>query len=44
VTTNLSFHERVLANAEFQAGGIDTGFLQRLLESGEPSSERVRHG
>jgi acetyl-CoA carboxylase biotin carboxylase subunit len=32
VTTNLSFHERVLADPEFQHGGVDTGFLQRLGE------------
>ncbi len=33
VTTNLSFHERVLADADFQHGGVDTGYLQRLLET-----------
>jgi acetyl-CoA carboxylase biotin carboxylase subunit len=32
VTTNLSLHSTVLANREFQAGGVDTGFLGRLLE------------
>ena len=32
VATNLAFHRRVLADPEFQAGGVDTGFLARLLE------------
>jgi len=32
VTTNLSLHSTVLANREFQEGGVDTGFLGRLLE------------
>lgn len=32
MTTNLTFHSTVLANREFQAGGVDTGFLARLLE------------
>jgi biotin carboxylase len=32
VHTNLAFQERVLASAEFQAGGFDTGFIARLLE------------
>jgi len=44
VHTNLSFHERVLADAEFQAGGFDTGFLPRLLERSLNPMERVSHG
>jgi acetyl-CoA carboxylase biotin carboxylase subunit len=32
VHSNLAFQERVLASAEFQAGGFDTGFVARLLE------------
>ncbi|MGH8258173.1 MAG: acetyl-CoA carboxylase biotin carboxylase subunit, partial [Steroidobacteraceae bacterium] len=32
VATNLSFHAAVLADPEFQAGGVDTGYLTRLLE------------
>jgi acetyl-CoA carboxylase biotin carboxylase subunit len=32
VHTNLSFHQLVLADLEFQAGGVDTGFVTRLLE------------
>jgi acetyl-CoA carboxylase, biotin carboxylase subunit len=31
VATNLSLHSTVLARREFQQGGVDTGFLQRLL-------------
>lgn len=33
VATNLPLHSTVLAHREFQAGGVDTGFLARLLES-----------
>jgi acetyl-CoA carboxylase biotin carboxylase subunit len=43
VPTNLPFHERVLADAEFQAGGFDTGFVARLLERRD-TGERVNHG
>ena len=32
VHSNLAFQQRVLADAEFQAGGFDTGFVARLLE------------
>jgi acetyl-CoA carboxylase biotin carboxylase subunit len=32
VQTNLPFHQLVLADAEFQAGGFDTGFVARLIE------------
>ncbi|MDE2052821.1 MAG: acetyl-CoA carboxylase biotin carboxylase subunit, partial [Gammaproteobacteria bacterium] len=32
VATNLPLHSTVLANREFQTGGVDTGFLARLLE------------
>ncbi len=31
VTSNLSFHAQVLNDAEFIAGGVDTGYLPRLL-------------
>ncbi|MGZ3273632.1 MAG: acetyl-CoA carboxylase biotin carboxylase subunit [Caulobacteraceae bacterium] len=30
VATNLAFHRRVLADPEFQAGGVDTAYLARL--------------
>ena len=32
VKTNLGFHAQVLADPEFQAGGMDTGFLARWLD------------
>jgi acetyl-CoA carboxylase, biotin carboxylase subunit len=32
VATNLPFHAVVLEDAEFQAGGVDTGYVARLLE------------
>ncbi|MFL6599850.1 MAG: acetyl/propionyl/methylcrotonyl-CoA carboxylase subunit alpha [Steroidobacteraceae bacterium] len=32
IHTNLAFHAAVLKDPEFQAGGVDTGFLGRLLE------------
>ncbi len=32
IKTNLPFHAEVLADPEFQAGGMDTGYLQRLFE------------
>jgi acetyl-CoA carboxylase biotin carboxylase subunit len=32
VATNLEFQAEVLADLEFQAGGVDTGFLPRFLE------------
>jgi acetyl-CoA carboxylase biotin carboxylase subunit len=37
VKTNLSFHAMLLADAEFQAGGVDTGFAERLLARGQSS-------
>jgi acetyl-CoA carboxylase biotin carboxylase subunit len=44
VSTNLAFHTTVLDNAEFQAGGVDTGFVARLLEAQAPKQEYARHG
>jgi len=32
VATNLAFQAGILADAEFEAGGVDTGYLPRLLE------------
>lgn len=32
VASNLSLHAKVLADPEFEAGGVDTGFLPRLIE------------
>jgi acetyl-CoA carboxylase biotin carboxylase subunit len=31
VATNIGFHSRVLHDPEFQAGGVDTGFLARFM-------------
>ncbi|MBV9914000.1 MAG: ATP-grasp domain-containing protein [Sinobacteraceae bacterium] len=31
VATNIAFHQRLLDDPEFIAGGVDTGFLSRLL-------------
>jgi acetyl-CoA carboxylase biotin carboxylase subunit len=31
VATNIAFHQQLLADPEFIAGGVDTGFLTRLL-------------
>ena len=43
VKTNLSFHAMLLADPEFQAGGVDTGFVERLLARGQ-STPRCAHG
>jgi acetyl-CoA carboxylase biotin carboxylase subunit len=44
VQTNLPFHELVLADPEFQAGGFDTGFVARLLERRAATTEPARNG
>jgi acetyl-CoA carboxylase biotin carboxylase subunit len=44
VATNLPFQEDVLAHAEFQQGGVDTGFVARLLEGRRATMELTRHG
>ena len=43
VASNLSLHSTVLASREFQHGGVDTGFLSRLLE-GAPMLVEARLG
>jgi acetyl-CoA carboxylase, biotin carboxylase subunit len=43
VQTNLPFHQLVLADAEFQLGGFDTGFVARLIERRD-TAERARNG
>jgi acetyl-CoA carboxylase biotin carboxylase subunit len=43
VQTNLAFHAMLLANPEFQSGGVDTGFVERLLERRQQFAE-VRRG
>jgi len=44
VATNLPFHARVLADAEFAAGGVDTGYVARLLEHATGPRGAVLHG
>ncbi|HEU4623819.1 MAG TPA: acetyl-CoA carboxylase biotin carboxylase subunit [Steroidobacteraceae bacterium] len=44
VATNLPFHATVLADREFQAGGVDTAFVARLLEARAQPVEVARHG
>jgi len=43
VASNLSFHALALADAQFQAGGVDTGFVARLLAE-RPLVEVTGHG
>ncbi len=43
VASNLSFHAAALADPEFQAGGVDTGFVARLLAD-RPLVEATGHG
>ena len=43
VATNLAFHAAVLADPEFCAGGVDTGFVNRLLGAHGGTPERA-HG
>lgn len=43
VVSNLPLHSTILANREFQEGGVDTGFLARLLE-GAPVYVEARLG
>jgi acetyl-CoA carboxylase, biotin carboxylase subunit len=43
VAANLPLHSTVLAHGEFQAGGVDTGFLARLL-AGAPICVEARLG
>jgi acetyl-CoA carboxylase, biotin carboxylase subunit len=47
VKTNLSLHARILADPEFRAGGVDTGFVERFLErlpERAPAIIEARHG
>jgi acetyl-CoA carboxylase biotin carboxylase subunit len=43
VQTNLSFHAKMLADPEFQAGGVDTGYVERLLDR-RPKLAEVHDG
>jgi acetyl-CoA carboxylase biotin carboxylase subunit len=41
--TNVGFQSEILAHAEFAHGGVDTGFLARLLDTGSrPPAETAR--
>lgn len=44
VATNLAFHLDVMADPEFQAGGVDTSYLPRFLESRRLMQEARAHG
>ena len=44
VATNLAFHADVLADLEFQKGGVDTGYLPRFLERQRVVQEARAHG
>jgi acetyl-CoA carboxylase, biotin carboxylase subunit len=39
IKTNILLFRRILNDADFQAGNLDTGFLDRLLSSGVPKVE-----
>ena len=41
VTSNLSFQQAVLADGEFSAGGVDTGYLGRFLARGHGGADRA---
>jgi acetyl-CoA carboxylase biotin carboxylase subunit len=44
VRSNLSFQALMLADPEFVAGGMDTGFVQRVLARRQGTERQVRHG
>jgi acetyl-CoA carboxylase, biotin carboxylase subunit len=47
VATTTGLHARLLATAEFTAGGVETGYLDRLLQHGDcrlPAVSGLRHG
>jgi acetyl/propionyl-CoA carboxylase alpha subunit len=48
VKSNLGFHAAALDDAEFQAGGVDTGFVERLYarrpDLSEPEQAGAAHG
>jgi acetyl-CoA carboxylase biotin carboxylase subunit len=37
IKTNISLFQRILGDADFQAGKIDTGYLDRLLAKADPA-------
>ncbi len=44
IATNLAFHAAVLADPQFQAGGVDTEFAPRLLERAGLTTESAADG
>ncbi len=44
VATNVAFHQQVLADPEFQQGGVDTSYLPRFLEKRRAVREAHAHG
>jgi len=44
VATNLAFHSDVLADPEFEKGGVDTGYLPRFIERGRSVEEVSARG
>jgi acetyl-CoA carboxylase biotin carboxylase subunit len=44
VASNLSFHAAVLADRAFEQGGVDTGFVARMLEVLHAGVEAAAHG
>jgi acetyl-CoA carboxylase, biotin carboxylase subunit len=44
VSSNLGFHAEVLADPEFQRGGVDTSYLPRWLENRRLAEEARAHG
>jgi acetyl-CoA carboxylase, biotin carboxylase subunit len=44
VATNLAFHQEVLADPEFEQGGVDTSYLPRFLERRRALQEARAHG
>ncbi len=45
IKTNISLFQRILGDADFQAGKLDTGYLDRLLAKGNPGvvSDAAEH-
>jgi acetyl-CoA carboxylase biotin carboxylase subunit len=37
IKTNISLFQRILCDADFRAGKLDTGYLDRLLSKGNPA-------
>jgi acetyl-CoA carboxylase biotin carboxylase subunit len=44
VAVNTALHRRILADAAFRRGAVDTGYLQRLLAAGEAAQPRSAAG